>query len=150
MPDQGVSSTGDFVQNGKVTGELTPFEVAEKLDVASKNLSEGAAKIKAGINMELQQTLGDFISMGYLAEYYARKIRGATNLSQFRLTGDEKYKSQAVTELEGAVTSWINYAKSATTYYMPQLFARTQILDWNATIENVREDVNIALNAKNG
>ncbi len=150
MPEQGVCSIGDFVLNGKVAGELTPFEVAEKLDVASKNLLEGAAKIKAGNNMELQQTLGDFISMGYLAEYYAYKIRGATNISIYRLTGDEKYKSQAVAELEGAVSSWINYAKSATTYYTPQLFARTQILDWNATIENVREDVNIALNAKKG
>ena len=40
--------------------------------------------------------------------------------------------------------------KSATNYYTPQLFVRTKILDWNATIENVREDVNIALKAKKG
>jgi Glycosyl hydrolase family 20, domain 2 len=150
MPEQGVSSIGDFVLNGKVTGELTPFEVAEKLDKASKNLLEGAAEIKAGNNMELQETLGDLISLGYLAQYYAHKVRGATNLSQFRLKGDEKYKSQAVSELKGALASWISYSNSATTYYKPQLFARTQMLDWNATIENVKEDVNIAINAKKG
>jgi hypothetical protein len=150
MPEQGVSSIGDFVLNGKVTGELTPFDVAAKLDSASKNLLSGASKIKAGHNLELQQTLGDFMAMGNLAEYYAHKIRGAVNISQYRVTGDEKKKEQSVTEMEGALASWTSYAKTATTYYNPQLLARTQLLDWNALTDNVKEDINIARNAKKG
>jgi len=37
MPDQGVTAIGDFVTKGKQAGELTPFDVADKLDEASKN-----------------------------------------------------------------------------------------------------------------
>jgi hypothetical protein len=148
MPEQGVSSIGDFVLKGKVAGELTPFDVAGKLEQASMNLLGGASKIK--INPELRQTVGDLVALGYLAEYYSHKIKGAVNLSMYRLSGEEKNKTAAVTELEQAVDSWQNYAKTATTYYVPQLLARTQMLDWVALTEFVKEDVNIAKKAKKG
>ena len=150
MPDQGVSSIGDFVLKGKVVGELTPFNVAGKLVQASVNLLAGASKIKVGNNPELGQTIGDLVALGYLAEYYSHKIKGAVNLSMYRLSGDEKNKTTALTELEQAVGSWENYAKTATTYYKPQLLARTQLLDWVALTEFVKEDVNIAKKAKKG
>ncbi len=150
MPDQGVTAIGDFVTKGKQAGEITPFDVADKLDEASKTLVNGAAHISAGNNAELRQTLGDFEAMGYMAQYYAHKIRGATYLSLYRLNGDEEDKQQAVTELEAGVISWESYAKVATTYYNPQLMARTRMLDWNALTENVKKDVTIAQNAKKG
>jgi hypothetical protein len=150
MPDQGLSSIGDFVLKGKVAGELTPFDVAGKLKQASANLLGGASKIKVNNNPELAQTLGDLTALGYLAEYYSHKIKGATNLSMYRFSGEEKNKTAAVTELEQAVESWKNYAKTATTYYKPQLLARTQMLDWDALTEFVKEDVNIAKKAIKG
>jgi hypothetical protein len=145
-----LSSIGDFVLKGKVAGELAPFDVAGKLEQASVNLLGGASKIKAGNNPELAQTIGDLVALGYLAEYYSHKIKGAVNLSMFRLTGEEKSKTEAVTELEQAIGSWESYAKTATIYYKPQLLARTQMLDWVALTEFVREDVNIAKKAKKG
>lgn len=150
MPEQGVSSIGDFVLKGKVSGELTPFEVAEKLEQASMNLLGGVSKIKAGNNPELAQTLGDLSALGYLAEYYSHKIKGAVNLSMYRLSGEEKSKTTAVTELEKAVGSWENYAKTAAAHYQPQLLARTQILDWVALTEFVKEDVILAKKAEKG
>jgi hypothetical protein len=150
MPDQGISSIGDFVLKGKVARELTPFEVAGKLEQASVNLLGGASKIKVNNNPELGQTIGDLIALGYLAEYYSHKIKGAVNLSTYRLSGEEKDKTAAVSELEQAIGSWKNYAKTATTYYKPQLLARTQLLDWDALTEFVKEDVNIAKKAKKG
>ena len=150
MPEQGVSSIGDFVTKGKVEGEMTPFEVAEKLDIASQNLLKGSSQIKAGDNAELQQTLGDLTALGYLAEYYAHKIRAATNLSMFRLNGTEENKTIAVDELTKGLESWKNYAKTATTYYNPHLLARTQMLDWNAITQYVEKDIEIAQNAQKG
>jgi hypothetical protein len=150
MPEQGVSSIGDFVLKGKVTGELTPFEVAGKLDEASKNLLDGAAKVTGNNSAELKQTLGDLTALGHLAEYYACKVRGATYLSGYRNTGDMKSKEKAISELENALISWKNYAKTATTFYNPQLLARTQMLDWNALTKLVEEDITIARNAKKG
>ncbi len=150
MPEQGVSSIGDFVLKGKVEGELTPFDVARKLEQASLNLLSGASKIKAGDNKELAHTLGDLIALGHLAEYYSHKIKGAVNLSLYRLSGEEKNRTTAISELEQAVGSWKNYAKTATANYKPQLLARTQTLDWDALIPFVEEDVNIARRAQKG
>ena len=150
LPEQGVSSIGDFVLNGKAEGELTPFEVADKLNIASYNLLKGASSIKAGKNLELEQTLGDLKALGYLAKYYALKISAATNLSLFRLNGIEENKTVAINELEQALEVWKDYAKTATEYYLPQLMARTQMLDWDATIPLVTEDINIARAAEQG
>ena len=150
LPEQGVSSIGDFVVNGKADGEMTPFEVADKLDNASQNLLQGATRIKPGNNMELEQTLGDLTALGYLAKYYALKIRAATNLSLFRLNGTEENKSIAINELELALEAWKNYAKTANTYYNVQFFARTQTLDWDALTESVAKDIEIARIAEQG
>ena len=150
LPEQGVSSIGDFVVNGKAEGEMTPFEVADKLEIASEKLLQGAIRIKPGSNMELEQTLGDLKAMGYLAKYYALKIRAATNLSLFRLNGTEEHKNLAIKELEQALEVWKNYAKTATTYYKPQLMARTQMLDWDALTVSVEEDIEMARAAKQG
>ena len=150
LPEQGVSSIGDFVMNGKKEGEMTPFEVADKLDIASKNLIQGASQIKPGDNMELEQTLGDLTAMGYLAKYYALKIRAATNLSLFRLNGTEDNKSTAIRQLEEALETWKAYAKTANTYYYPQLMSRTQMLDWDAITTSVEQDIEIARAAKQG
>jgi len=150
LPEQGVSSIGDFVMNGKADGEMTPFEVADKLDIASKNLLKGSSSLKAGKNMELEQTLGDLAALGYLSKYYALKIRAATNLSLFRLNGTEENKAMAISELEQALEIWKDYAKTATTYYYPQLMARTQMLDWDAITPSVEEDINMAQAAQQG
>ena len=150
LPDQGVSSIVDFVTNGKAEGEMTPFEVADKLDNASQKLIQGAAKIKPRNNMELEQTLGDLTALGYLAKYYALKIRAATNLSYFRSNGTEEHKTTAINQLEEALEAWKDYAKVATTYYKPQLMARTQMLDWDALIFLVEKDIQLARDAKHG
>ena len=150
MPDQGVSSIGDYVINGKAEGEMTPFEVAEKLEIASQNLLEGSSKLDPKDNEELKQTIGDLIALGFLSEYYAHKIKAATNLSMFRLNGTEEHKTIAVEELVKALDSWKNYAQAANTYYYPQLFARTQMLDWDAIASLVEQDIEIARKAQKG
>jgi hypothetical protein len=150
MPDQGVTSIGEFTVKGKIAGELTPFEVADKLETTSRTLLAGASTIGDHQNSELKQTLGDFKAMGYMAEYYVHKIRAATHLSLYRYAGDEKDKAAAVAEAEAEVKSWTDYANASSAQYKPQLFARTQMLDWNALTADVKRDVTIAQNAKKG
>jgi hypothetical protein len=150
MPDQGITAIGEFAKTGKIAGELTPFEVADKLGTAAKTLLAGASNISDGGNSELKQTLGDFKAMGYMAEYYVHKIRAATYVSLYRYAGDEKDKAQAVAEAEAEVKSWVDYGKAASAQYKPQLFARTQLLDWDALTAEVKRDVSIAQNAKKG
>lgn len=150
MPDQGVTAIGVFAEKGKIPGELSPFEVADKLDAASRILLDGASKLKAANNRELAQTIGDLQAMGYMATYYSHKFRGATHMAKYRFGGDESDKVHSVEEMEKAVNAWLNYAKAASAQYKPQLFARTRELDWDSLTENVKQDVNIARNAKKG
>jgi hypothetical protein len=150
LPDQGVSSIGDFVVNGIEEGKMTPFEVAEKLDNASQQLLQGVSQLKAGNNAELEQTLGDLKAFGYLAKYYSLKISAATNLSLFRLNGTEENKVSAVNQLEQALEAWKNYAIVANIHYKVQFFARHQTLDWDALTSSVAADIEIAQAAKQG
>jgi len=150
MPDQGVTSIGEFTKTGKIAGELTPFEVADELDKAAKTLLTGASEINDRGNPELRQTLGDFKAMGYISEYYAHKVRAATYLSLYRYAGDEKNKNQAIAEAEAEVGSWTDYGNAASAQYKTQLFARTQVVDWDALTADVKHDVEIARNAKRG
>ena len=150
LPEQGVSSIGDFVMNGKAEGEMTPFEVADKLDYASQQLLQGVSRMKPGKNMELAQTLGDLTALGHLANYYALKIRAATHLSLFRLNGTDENKTLAINELEHALNAWKAYATTANTHYHVQFFARTDTLDWDALSLSVAQDIEIARAAKQG
>jgi hypothetical protein len=150
LPDQGVMSISNFVMNGKTEGELTPFEVADKLDMASEKLLQGASQIKSGNDAELGQTLGDLTALGHLAKYYALKVRAATNLSLFRLNGTEENRSTSIQQLEQALEAWKDYAKTANTYYKPQLMSRTQMLDWDALTPLVEKDIEIVRAAKKG
>ncbi len=144
MPLQGVVSISDFAKTeGDVEG-FTPFDIAEQLEQASEVLIRGASEIDPGVNDELRETLGDMTAMGYLGRYYASKIRGATYTAMFRWSGNNDYKNLAVESLQDGVEFWIQYAEIANSLYHPQLFARTSMLNWDAVLEHVRKDVEIA------
>jgi hypothetical protein len=150
MPDQGVTAIAEFAKKGKVAGELTPFEVSERLEMAATTLIRGSSEIGYQGNPELKLTLGDFRAMGYMAEYYAHKIKAATYVARFRWSGDEQDRTRAVAEAEAEVASWTQYGDAALAQYKPQLFARTQMLDWKALTKEVERDVTIAREARKG
>jgi hypothetical protein len=150
MPDQGVTAISEFAKKGKVAGELTPFEVSERLEMAATILIRGSSEIGDQGNPELRQTLGDFRAMGYMAEYYAHKIKAATYVARFRCSGDEQDRTRAVAEAEAEVAYWTQYGDVALAQYKPQLFARTQMLDWKALTKEVERDVTIAREARKG
>jgi len=151
LPEQNVVSIAEYaLQNGKTT-QLSPFDVADKLDAAAAILLKGGATIPVGANADLNETVSDFKAWAYLGRYYAAKFRGATYTAMLRNTGKEEYREKAVQALTGAVTEWKNYAAISIKKYKPQLFARTQrVLNWNASIPDVEKDVEIAKAAKKG
>ena len=151
LPGQHVISIADFVNNGSATTEISPFDVADKLDAAADILLKGAATISSMNNAELSETLSDFKAWAYLSRYYAAKFRGATWTAMLRKTGKEEYREKAVTALTRAVTDWKNYAAISVQKYKPQLFSRTnKVLDWIALTPNVEKDVEIARTANKG
>ncbi|MGI9175235.1 MAG: carbohydrate-binding family 6 protein [Rhodothermales bacterium] len=150
MPEQGVASIATFARGEADPADLTPFQVADSLDVAAAVLLEGAKALNAGDDAELQETLADFQALGHLGRYYAAKIRGATRVARYRLGGDSADQQQAIADLEAAATAWDAYADVAAATYTPQLLARTRHLDWYAIAADVRRDVEIARTAQPG
>ncbi len=150
MPLQGVVSIADFARAKGAVNGITPFQVADSLEMAADRLMEGAAAIDPAGNSELEETLGDFRSLAWLGRYYARKVRGATFLAMYRLEGNKEHQQRAIEQLEQAVSMWEKYAHAASSLYSPQLFARTRTLDWDALLEEVKGDVEIARDAEHG
>ncbi len=154
METSGILTIPDYVAGrlGSDTIEgTTPVQVAEELREHARRACEKVELIGGGVpkaNKELRRTLGDIHAMADLGNYYAAKILGAVELATFEKTGDAKHKAAAVKHLQDAVRHWQDYAAVATTQYRPQLLARTRVLDWNALLEDVKQDVQIARSAK--
>ncbi len=147
MPEQGVISIADYANGDLSAGDITPFDVADRLEAASNTLLSGVKKIKAGSDAELRETLVDFEAMGYLAAYYSAKVRAATHLALYRVGGSESDKAEALAYAKQSVEEWRSYADAATKAYAPQLYARSANLDWYEILELTQEDVRIVENA---
>lgn len=150
MPDQGVASIAAYAVKGEQAQELSPFEVADKLDSAATILLNGATQLAMGSDPEGTETLGDFVALGHLGHYYAHKIRGATWLALYRHGGDPENQRKAIEALESSVETWKSYATTASSLYEPQLYARTRLLDWHALADSTLIDVRIAREAQPG
>ena len=54
------------------------------------------------------------------------------------------HRERALSFLREAEQSWKNYADASTPRYKPQLLARTDWMDWNVRMADVRNDTSIA------
>ena len=90
-------------------------------------------------------TLHDIKTMAWLGKYYSLKISGATNLALFRETGDEKYKDEALAQLNQALIAWENYTDAALQQNINPLWTnRVGYVDWRQITEWVKQDIEIA------
>jgi len=56
-------------------------------------------------------------AMGYLANYYSAKIRGAVDLATFDKSGKPADRESAIKNLQVALESWKRYARAYTVQY---------------------------------
>jgi hypothetical protein len=126
---------------------MTPMEVADKLDQLAQQTLAGVTTLRDECrdSKELAATLTDMESMAYLGRYYADKIRGAAELAVYREDKNNKeHHQQAVCHLSNAVEEWEAYSRTATSQYKPQLFSRTDYMDWWKILEEVKKEVESA------
>ena len=148
MPGAGVvniAQYSDGVLSGKTAAGMTPPQVAAALeDHARAALRLVAEMRRPGQAEPLRLLLGDVEAMARLGEYYAEKIRGATELALFDRTGAAPRQAAAVAHLESALGHWKEYAETAGRQYRPQLFNRVGYVDLAALTAKVDEDIGIA------
>jgi hypothetical protein len=134
----------------------TPFQVADRIaahsDTALAALKalapDGDADTvndKDDDDDELRKTLGDIRAMAHLGQYYAAKIRGATELALFRSTGDATQRERAIQSLTEAARAWRAYtAQASSQYHNPVWTNRVGIVDWAELTAEVDQDIAIA------
>lgn len=126
-----------------------PPQVAEKLHQCADAVLAGLAKLSAGSDRELQETLADIRAMALLGKYYAHKIQGATQLALFRKTGRAGYQEVAIAELTKAQEFWGQYTTLAASLYRnPMWTNRVGTVDWTKLRAEVAKDITIAQEAK--
>lgn len=144
--------------SGEQLRGTTPLQVAERIAAHSRaalavleQLSRplpGAGQAAQPAVQELRSTLGDIRAMALLGEYYAGKIRGATELALFRATKDTAHQQRAVQALTGAAQSWRAYTRQASSQYRNPVWTnRVGIVDWAGLTREVDRDIAIARQA---
>ena len=85
-------------------------------------------------------------AMAHLGDYYAAKIRGATNLRLYQVVKEGKFIRAAITSLEEALVHWQAYAKILDAQYIKMNISIQRVFDWHKIEIEVREDIHIARN----
>ena len=137
---------------GKLPAGTTPLQVADQIDARAdaavdsmKQLSQRPTKNMA----EFDATSNDLLLMATLGQYYAAKIRGATELALFRETRRVEHQRKAVEHLNTASQKWLQYSQRArSTYRNPLWTNRVGIVDWNELDAEVQKDIEIARGSK--
>ncbi len=143
-PREFVSATMAKKAITKTTPEAV---VAELHDNANSTLAKVAELRKTGdISSEYATLLDDMAAMAFLGHYYAEKIQGAVLLAFYEESQAKNYRQEAITHLQKALDYWIAYAQISKANYKPQMLARTNLLDWNAMIHEVKRDIDLAKN----
>jgi len=133
----------------KIPPGTTPLQVADQLDERASRVLKLIGEINQGergpTTAEYSATLTDVAMMMYLGQYYAAKIRGATELALFRKTRAPEHQKKAVEHLRAAQQHWSSYSdRSGHQYRNPLWTNRVGVVDWRELTDEVANDVAIA------
>jgi hypothetical protein len=137
------------VVKGEAASGTTPFQVADQIaahaDAALATLQALPKPALGRKSRELRETFGDIRAMALLGNYYAAKIRGATELALFRSTADAAHQQRAVQWLTDGARAWRAYTRQASVQYRNPVWTnRVGIVDWAELGAEVDKDIAIA------
>jgi hypothetical protein len=157
MPGANVLNIRDWRANlmaGRPMTETTPLEIAAALEGASRDALASVATLRARTPksnaVEFRKTLIDCESLGWLAQYYAEKIRAASDLGLYDLSPDAGEQADAVRHLDNALEAWKHYATVRDGQYLPAIYGRAGYVNITAMTTKVAADIEIARNWKPG
>ena len=134
--------------------ETTPLQIADALESSSRDTLQSVSGLRAqtpSVNdVEYRKTLMDCESLAWLAQYYAEKIRAASDLGLYDLTKDSSQQASAVTHLTSALEAWRHYAAVRDGQYVPAMYGRAGYVNITAMTAKVADDLTIARDWKPG
>ena len=143
----------NLLEKRPMTG-TTPLQIADALEGASRETLQSVAALRtetpSANAVEYRKTLVDCESLGWLAQYYAEKIRAASDLGLYDLTSDASQQASAATHLNSALEAWKHYAAVRDGQYVPALYGRAGYVNITAMTAKVADDLMIARDWKPG
>jgi hypothetical protein len=141
-----IPAYADALLKGQTITGMSPIQVADNLAQTSNEALLLLAGLKTTNNKELLATINDIKAMSYLGQYYANKIRGATNKHLYDQSTEVqqqlKYKTAAIQSLQEAAASWRKYAAIVSESYIPQHLTRMHFtVDFKAMQAHVDKEV---------
>jgi hypothetical protein len=148
-PNAGFTSIMDYVAEKAEPGQLSPFDIAERLSLLSDQALEKLNLVNDG-NKVLNSTVHDIKTMAALGKYYSYKVSGSTNVALYRKTKDRAFQEKAISDLELALNAWITYEKLILETNINRFLTnRVGYVDFKETRKWVEDDILIAKNTHN-
>jgi len=134
-----------MLRGESLEGKTSPLELASRLEEYARQTlqhSEKAAeKISRG-KQEFRCVHLDLKALAYLGNYYAEKIKGATELMFFLRTWDTNHQELATDHLRRAAEWWEKLIEVASGHYAkPRIF--WYVFGWDKCREGVARDIDI-------
>ena len=143
----------NVLEKRPMTG-TTPMQIADALESSSRETLQSVAALRmqtpTANEVEYRKTLVDCESLAWLAQYYAEKIRAASDLGLYDLTSDAGQQASAIMHLTSALDAWKHYAAARDGQYLPALYGRAGYVNITAMTAKVADDLTIARNWKHG
>lgn len=134
--------------------KTTPLQIADALEGQSRETLKSVEALRmqnpSSNAVEFRKTLVDCESLGWLAQYYAEKIRAASDLGLYDLTQDATQQASAIDHLNKALVAWKHYATVRDGQYVPALYGRAGYVNITAMTAKIAEDLTIAREWKPG
>jgi hypothetical protein len=126
----------------------TPLQIADALEGAGRDALQSVNTLRKQTPttgaVEFRKTLVDCEALGWLALYYAEKVRAACGLGLYDQNCDAAAQSSAVRHLEAALDFWKHYAAVRDGQYLPALYGRAGVVDITKLTSNVAADIELA------
>lgn len=121
--------------------KTTPFQVADSLSFFAEKTFQNINTITSVNNIELKNTIKDIEAMAFLGQFYANKIKGATNFQLYLDSNNKEFKITAIKDLEKAHYNWKKYIEILDGQYKKMHMGIHRKFDWHKIEDDVKHDI---------
>ncbi len=140
-------------------GKISPLVLADSLEKDGRQVISYVTKFRAGASAPLSCELDDLETWARLSLYFSCKLRAAVALENYRLTGNQSQKDQAIKWLKDALTHWKKVSVITSDHYqeVPYIDGYNSSLNaskdaedfsWIKFLPQVERDILLATEAK--
>jgi hypothetical protein len=146
-------SVNEFLANQKnlPKGKISPFHLADSLEIICNEVLKNADVIQIGKNVDLRYEVADMKAWANLGLYFSNKLRAAVEYKRYNTSKDKKDLDKAIVWLTKATANWRSLVVVTTPVYKPvelthfcenEEEAKDQDFHWSIVEKQVIDELN--------